>query len=352
MTECGVFIMSGGAGSRLWPLSVPRLPKQFHRLGTETPLLSETARRFEGLGGARTRIHVIAAAAHEGLVRETLAEAKVPLGRLLLEPCGRDTAAAAAIATLAALEDGTPLVLLTPADHVVRQPDRLHAMIAAGSRAAETHIVTFGITPHEPATGFGYIKCGPELSQGVFAAENFTEKPGLQTAKRYLAEGSYVWNSGMFLFAPSVMAEAFARHAPDIWRAAEQAFRLGRRSGETLALDAGAFAVCPAAPVDKAIMEKSDRVAVVPGSFGWADAGTWDEIWRLLPRDALGNAMSGETASLDTQGTLVFAEGLRVATIGLENLIVVATPDGVLIAPLDRAQDVKQVLARFSGTPA
>jgi mannose-1-phosphate guanylyltransferase/mannose-6-phosphate isomerase len=337
-------IMSGGAGTRLWPLSTDAQPKQFHALaGLTESLFSETARRLRGISASLSFAAplILCNARHAPLVRQHLDRVGVMPAALVLEPAPRNTAAVAAIAAAIAADiDPDALVLLLPADHIIADPQAFRAAIERAAPFARERIVTFGIAPNRPAAGYGYIKSGAELSDGVFAIDSFREKPDAETAARYLAEGGYSWNAGIFLFSPSVLLAEFAA-APEIRDSALAALKAARRDGDQIQLDAALFAKVPAQPLDTAVMENTARAAVVPCAIGWADLGAWDEILRLSPRDAAGNALQGDVITLDAANNLLRSDGPRLCVAGVENLIVVATHDTILILPSDRAQDAK-----------
>lgn len=339
-------ILSGGAGVRLWPLSTPDRPKQFHALGSDNTLIQETALRFVGQPGFTAPV-VICNAAHTALAAEQLAEVGAAPAAIVAEPFGRNTAAAAALAARI-VADRFPgaLALLLPADHRVARPGDLRAAVTRAAPLAADRIVTFGIQPTGPATGYGYIEAGGELAGGVRTVVRFVEKPNRATAEAYLAQGGFYWNAGMFLFAPEVMLAELSRFAPEVLAAVEAA--LGRDlAGEVLRLDREAFAACPSEAVDTAVMERTDLAAVAPCDIGWADIGAWSELWRLAQDPATGNAVSGEVALIDVERALVWSEQVKVSVIGLADVIVVATPDGVLVAPRDRDQEVKALLQQF-----
>ncbi len=336
-------ILSGGAGTRLWPVSTDAEPKQFHAFGGAGSLFAETIRRFaapaEGVAFAPPL--VLANAAHAELVQAHLDQADATAAAIFLEPMGRNTAAAAVIAAALGKEaDADALVLLLPADHVIADQGAFMAAIARAAPFAYDRIVTFGIAPDRPETGYGYIKAGPELAPGVRTIESFREKPDPETAKAYLAEGGYSWNAGMFLFSPRVLLEEFA-HAPEIRDLALQALAGASRSGSVITPEPQAFAAIPSAPLDIAVMEKTRRAAVAPCAIGWADVGSWSELWRLAAKDEAGNALQGAAAVLDGADNLVRGDGVKVCVAGVRDLIVIATPNGVIVAPRDRAQDVK-----------
>lgn len=282
-------ILSGGAGTRLWPLSTPAKPKQFHALAGPVSLFTATLRRVSG--GTEALVFskpiVLCNAAHEALVHEHLGGAEA--STIVLEPAGRNTAAAAAVAAALSAEiEPDALVLLTPADHAIADVDAFHAAIARAAPQAHERIVTFGITPTRPDIGYGYIKSGAVLSEGVFAIEAFHEKPDATVAARYLAEGGYSWNAGIFLFSPRVLLAEFAASAP-IRDAALESLRKANRVGARIHLDAESFARAPSLPLDVAVMEKTAKGAVAPCNIGWADVGSWDEVLRLSGKDAQGN---------------------------------------------------------------
>ncbi len=337
-------IMSGGAGTRLWPASTEARPKQFHALGGSETMIGETARRVSGDVGALTFLApiVLCNERHAELVRESVTNPAA----LVFEPLPRNTAAVGAIAAALGAELAPDsLVLLLPADHVISDIAAFHAAIARAAPFARERIVTFGIAPDRPATGYGYIRRGAELADGVFAIEGFREKPNEAIARDYLATGEYSWNSGMFLFSPEVLLREFAASA-DIRDSALAALHAAKRDGVNIHLDAEAFAAVPSAPLDIAVMEKTAHAAVVPCEIGWADVGSWDEIWRLAPKDAAGNALQGPVVLIDASNTLVRSDGLKVCVAGVSDLVIVASGDAIVILPRDRAQEVKELGAR------
>lgn len=339
-------LLSGGAGTRLWPASTDSRPKQFHALGADRTLIQETALRVAGETDALSFAPpiVLANVRHADLVSAQLAEAGVEPSALVLEPVGRNTAATAAIAAALAAEiEPGALVLLLPADHLIADTTAFHAAIAAAAPYAKDHIVTFGIAPSRPEVGYGYIKRGDALGDGVFHVEAFKEKPAAAVAEQYLREGGYSWNAGMFFFAPEVMLAEFEASA-DIRDASVAALASAAREGVRIVLDEAAFARVRAAPVDTAVMEKTRRAAIAPCDIGWADVGSWDEIWRVSAKDAAGNVAVGETITLDANNNLLRSDGPRISVVGLDDLVVIASGGEVVIAPRARAQDVKKLL--------
>lgn len=337
-------IMSGGAGTRLWPASTEARPKQFHALGGAQTMIAETARRVSGVSGSLSfgAPMVLCNERHAQLVRESVGN----VAAIVFEPAPRNTAAVGAIAAALGGEiDPEALVLLLPADHIINDVAAFHAAIERAAPFAYDRIVTFGIAPDRPATGYGYIRRGGALGEGVFAIESFREKPNEATAREYLATGDYAWNSGMFLFSPEVLLREFEASA-EIRDPALAALKAAKRDGVNIHLDAEAFASVPSAPLDIAVMEKTPRAAVVPCEIGWADVGSWDEIWRLAAKDASGNALHGPVVALDASNTLIRSDGLKVCVAGISDLIIVASADAIVIVPRDRAQDVKELGSR------
>ncbi len=343
-------IMSGGAGTRLWPLSTEDKPKQFHRLGGSGTMFAETLSRVRGDVGELSFAPplVLANAAHAALVESEMAANGIAPAAVVLEPMPRNTAAVGAIAAALAEEiDHKALVLLLPADHVVAKPYAFHEAIARAAPIARERIVTFGITPDRAATGYGYIKRGVELADGVYAIDAFREKPDAATAQRYLHDGGYAWNAGIFLFNPKIMLQEFGNSA-DIRDFALASLETAERRGAEIRISADAFARVPSQPLDIAVMEKTKHAAVVPCDIGWADVGSWDEIWRLSESDESGNVRQGESVVIDSSNNLLRSEGVAIYAAGVHDLIVVATPETVIILPRDRAQDVKTLRERSS----
>jgi mannose-1-phosphate guanylyltransferase/mannose-6-phosphate isomerase len=340
-------IMSGGSGTRLWPLSTAARPKQFHYLGAERTMIEETVMRFSGAhpGVLFLPPVIIASAAHGDLVSEAIANIGVFPSAVILEPKGRNTAATAALAALIAQEiDPAAHVLLAPADHLVANAAAFVETIRAACAVLPERIVTFGISPTGPETGFGYIQQGEQLADRVHAVSTFKEKPDLGVARQYLAEGGYSWNSGVFLFSPQTMLEEFSIAAADIRDGARLALARAERTGHQILLDAVAFASVRSEAVDRAVMEHTARAAVAPCEIGWADVGSWAEVWRLSDKDGKGNALTGSVILEDAANNLVRTDGVHISIIGLSDLIVIASGGKILIAPRDRAQDVKKVI--------
>lgn len=340
-------ILSGGAGTRLWPLSRRHSPKQLLALCGADTMIRATAARV-AVPGFHPPL-VVTGAVHADQVREQLG----PAVRLILEPAARNTAPAIALAAQAvAAADPDGLVLVMPSDHVVTDPAALRAAIArAVPAAADGWLVTFGITPTRPDTGFGYIRAGEALLPGVVRAAAFVEKPPLERAQAYLADGGYCWNAGIFLFRASAMQAALAAHAPAILAAAAAAMAAATGPADAIRPVATAFAAAPAEAIDTAVFEKAARVAVCPVDPGWSDIGSWDALHDLGPADAAGNVATGPVLARDSRNCLLRAEGVTLATIGIDDLMVVATPDAVLVAARGRSQEVKAVVADLVGSP-
>jgi mannose-1-phosphate guanylyltransferase/mannose-6-phosphate isomerase len=344
-------IMSGGAGSRLWPLSSSARPKQFHTIAARRTMIQETADRVrDPIGGVTfTAPIVIASAAHEDLISDQLQAIGIEPALLVLEPEGRNTAATAALAAFAGDEvDPTALVLLLPADHLIEDRAAFAAAIRAAAGCADARIVTFGVTPTGPETGYGYIQAGATLTPGVLEVTKFHEKPHADLAATYAADPRFSWNAGIFLFRPGLLLDEFTGEAAAIREAVAAAWFGAKRDGRVVRLESSHFSRAPKAPIDTAVMEKTAHAAVAPVSMAWADVGSWSEVWRLSPKDEAGNVVSGDVVFLDGADSLVRSEGVKLAVCGVNDLIIVATRDGVVVAPKSRAQDVKLMVEAWN----
>lgn len=335
-------ILSGGRGVRLWPLSRLGRPKQLLALTGERSLLQETALRVRDEGRFSAPV-VVAAEAQGEAVEAQLDEIGITPELLILEPVARNTAAAIALAALALPVD--ELLLVLPSDHFISDGEGFAADVAASSGAAdEGWLVTFGIAPERPETGYGYIRAGEDIGEGVRRAAAFVEKPGAETAAGYLADGSYSWNAGIFLFRAGAFLEALAKHAPDIASGAAEAMGAARRDRARLWPGADALARVPPVSIDVAVMEKHGRVAVRAASFGWSDVGSWAALHAVSEQDPQGNALSGDVVAIDAAGCLIRSDGPVVAAIGVRDLIVVATERSVLIVPRGQSQRVQEAV--------
>jgi mannose-1-phosphate guanylyltransferase / mannose-6-phosphate isomerase len=350
MTLITPVIMSGGAGSRLWPVSRKAQPKQLHALTGQRTLLRQTVDRLASAPDVFGPSIVVCNAAHEEVVRGQLADTDNP-PRLILEPMGRNTAACAAVAAywVASQSGSDRLILLAPADHLVSSAAEFAAALRRAVPAArEGRLVSLGVRPTHPETGYGYIRLGEPYGE-VFEAAQFVEKPDLETAKRYLAHGGYLWNGGYFLFRADRMMEEMERLQPLIAARTREAVDRGRPvDGGGLSLDPAAFAAAPSDSIDYAIMEKTDRIAVAPLDAGWTDVGSWASVWEASPSDADGNVVTGDVLAIDVQGCFIRSEGPMVAATGVRDLVIVATNDAILIVPRTASQTVKNIVEKLT----
>lgn len=342
-------ILSGGTGSRLWPLSRESHPKQFWPLLSERTMVQETARRATGKGFAPPIL--VVGEAHRFMTAEQLREAGIADPQIVLEPEGRNSAPAIAVAALLVAETQPDAVLwIMAADAAIADVPALHAALELAAAAARTgRIVTFGVRPTSPQTGFGYIEMGDALAEvpGVQVVARFTEKPDLATAERLSTDGKHVWNSGMFVATAGMLVKELQEHAPAVLAAARAALADSRRDLDFIRLGAEAFREAPAISIDYAVMERTRHAAVVPADLGWSDVGSWDALWETSAKDASGNALQGPVESVDSSGCYVRSEGMLTAVLGLKDVVLVVTDDAVLAMPRARSQDVKQVVERL-----
>jgi mannose-1-phosphate guanylyltransferase/mannose-6-phosphate isomerase len=340
-------ILSGGSGTRLWPASREAHPKQFLPLTGERSLLQATWLRLAQVPETAPPL-VVGNEEHRFLIAEQLREVGAAPGPIVLEPVGRNTAPAIAAAALVATADGSdPLLLVLPSDHLIGDEAAFRAAVALARPVAEAGaLVTFGIVPDAPETGFGYIKAAGS-GEGARAVERFVEKPDLATARAYLASGEYTWNSGMFLFRASRLLEELAATRPQMLEHVRAAVAAARRDADFLRLDRTAFAAAPSESIDYAVMEHTRRAAVVPLAAGWSDVGSWSALWQVGERDGNGNCLRGDVIAMDSRGTLAHAPRRLLALIGVEDLVVVDTEDALLVARRDRVQQVKELVAQL-----
>jgi mannose-1-phosphate guanylyltransferase/mannose-1-phosphate guanylyltransferase/mannose-6-phosphate isomerase len=326
-------ILSGGAGTRLWPLSREASPKQLLALTGERTMLQMTAERWS------VPPIVVAGARHADEIERQLGK----VGLLVLEPAPRNTAPAIALAALLAPSERPMLVM--PSDHVIADVAAFHSAVEAALPAAkEGWLVTFGVTPERAETGYGYIRRGSAIAPGVERVEQFLEKPDAATAQAFVADGKHVWNGGIFLFRPDAYLAALEQHEPAVLDAARRALEGKQESGRRVYPDAHAFASSPSISIDYAVMEKAERVAVVPVSMGWSDVGSWDALHELGEKDGCGNLAKGEVVAIDSANCLIRSDGPAVVAVGVKDLIVIATGDAVLIVPRGESQRVKEAV--------
>jgi len=337
-------IMAGGSGTRLWPLSRAAHPKQFLALHGEDTMLQATYKRLDGLD-IQSSV-TICNEEHRFFVAEQLREID-KLGSIILEPVGRNTAPAIALAALSSLEGEDPLLLVLAADHVIEDEVAFIKTVMNAIPLAESgKLVTFGIAPHDPNTGYGYIKKGQSQGPG-FTVDAFTEKPSAELARDYFESGDYFWNSGMFLFKASRYLEELKKHRPNIYEACQLSMESVSKDNDFLRVNAAAFNKCPSDSIDYAVMEKTDDAAVVPMDAGWSDIGSWSSLWDISKKDSNGNATYGDVMLHESNNSYIRTDGKLVATIGVDDLVIVSTKDVLVVARKDSVQDVKAVAQKL-----
>ena len=340
-------ILCGGIGARLWPVSREGHPKHLVRFGSELSLLQQTISRCSGKAFSRPLL--VAAYAQRDAISEQLLEIDAHPEAIILERVGRNTAPAIALAAeWQAQNDPESLMLVLPSDHEIRDAEAFEYFVSKGVSAARSgKLVAFGIKPRSPETGFGYIRVddlNPKNPETLDVRE-FVEKPTLATAKEYLASANYLWNSGIFLFTARTILDELSSHASPVLDWARSAFENGSSEGIFFIPEHVSDRDCPAISIDNAVMERSTNACVVPANLDWSDLGTWNEIWSHSERDTADNAHFGDVVALDVQGSLLIGhDGITVAAVGVQNIVIVATPTGVLVVPRDRCQDVKDVV--------
>lgn len=343
-------ILSGGVGSRLWPLSREGRPKQFLPLADELSMLQATSQRLANLEVAPPVI--VCNEEHRFLVAEQMREIGVKPEAIILEPAGRNTAPAIALAALhiAKTHPGAQMLVL-PADHFIKHSQAFaEAVIAALPAAEEGRLVTFGVVPNQPETGYGYIRCGDVLLPGITELAEFVEKPNAETAAAYVADGHYVWNSGMFLLRADAYLDALGQYAPAIDQACRQAMDVEHADLDFIRPDQQAFLACPSDSIDYAVMEHTNVGAVVSLDCGWSDIGAWSALWEVGDADADGNVAEGDTLLQDTRNSYVRSETRLVTTTGVDNLVIVETADAVMVASRDKVQDVKAIVTALKAS--
>lgn len=356
MIQVTPVVLCGGSGTRLWPLSRAGFPKQFLCLTGDESLFQQAAKRLAALGNDNIHVsapYIVSNEEHRFLASEQLRETGIELGAALLEPVGRNTAPALTLAALAAIENGDdPVLVVTPADQTVgNQSAFMQAMQQAIDEAATGSIVILGITPDRPETGYGYIKIHPITQSAepqTLVVERFVEKPDVATAQLYLNEGGYYWNAGMFVLKASAWLRALGQFRPDIAEATRQAWAKRTTDAAFIRPGKAEFTAIPSDSIDYAVMEHCPgsefAIKMVPLNAGWNDLGAWDAVWNVLPKDQAGNAHLGDVLTTDSRNTLVHATSRLVSLVGVENLVVIETPDAVLVADKSRSQDVKHIV--------
>ncbi len=341
-------LLSGGVGSRLWPLSRESFPKQFQDLTSDLSMLQETAARVDGLSDVAPPL-VVCNEEHRFLVAEQFRNEKRSAGAIILEPEGKNTAPAVALAALRAVQsDATAILLVLPADHVIRQVEAFCEAVEQGLPFAQDgQLVTFGIVPASAETGYGYLKRGEELAPNTFALAQFVEKPDLATAEGYLDSGEYCWNSGMFLFSAQSYLDELGKYQPDMLAACREAMAATQTDIDFLRVDPAAFAACPADSIDYAVMEHTDRAVMVSLDCGWSDVGSWSALWDVADKDAQNNYIHGDVLVEDVKNSYLRSQDRLLAAVGVDNLVIVETPDAVMVADKNRVQDVKAIVNKL-----
>lgn len=341
-------ILCGGQGSRLWPLSRKYYPKQFLELTEGGSLLQETIKRVHTLQNVVSPI-IICNEAHYFLTQEQLKDIEVEPACIILEPDGKSTAPAATVAAMQASQQfqEDALLLVMPADHFIADKEIFQQAVATASQHAGDNLLTFGITPTSPKTGYGYIKLGEDYNNALKKVTQFTEKPDQKHAEEYLKSGNYLWNSGMFLFKARTFLEEVQQLSPDIYSACKKAFSLANRDKSFLRLTRAGFQDCPENSIDYAIMEKTSRALVLPLTCGWADMGDWATIAEINNGNAEGNVLKGDVLTEDVSNCCLYANNRLIAAVGIKDQVVVETQDAILIADKNRTQDVKRIVAQL-----
>lgn len=337
-------IMAGGSGTRLWPLSRSLYPKQFLSLINENSLLQETLKRLDGLNCLPPVI--VSNNEHRFIVAEQLRQFGVDDFQIILEPVGRNTAPAVALAALKSLElHGDHHMLVLAADHAIQDIEAFHAaVLAAEQESVDNKLVTFGIVPTKPETGYGYIKKGEQVKNSVFKVNSFVEKPDLETAKIISNKKCYLWNSGMFMFKASVYLDELKKFRPDILAACKESLSSASTDLDFIRLNSDVFAECPDESIDYAVMEKTQDCVVIPLDADWSDIGSWTSLWEISEKDEHENVSHGDVINYNSRNNYIYSEGSLISTVGVNNLIIVQTKDALLVAQQDNVQDIKKIV--------
>ena len=342
-------ILSGGSGQRLWPLSREMYPKQLINILSDRSLLQETAMRLDGPGFSPPMI--VCNESHRFIVAEQLREAGVQPGSIVLEPCRRNTAPAAALAALILLrDDADAIMLLAPSDHAIGKPEAFTTAISTGLKAAtQGKLVTFGVVADHPATGYGYIRKGAPVdgAGGCFAIDSFTEKPDAATAEQYITQGNYFWNGGIFLFSAAFFIQTLEALRPDMVAACRKAVEDAAADLDFFRPGNDAFEACPAESIDVAVMEHTQAGVVVPVDMDWHDVGSWASLWNISDKDDDGNVLVGDVIAQDVQGSYLRSDGPLLTAVGVENMVIVATGDAVLVGDKGASEEIRSLVERL-----
>ncbi|HED35963.1 MAG TPA: mannose-1-phosphate guanylyltransferase/mannose-6-phosphate isomerase [Gammaproteobacteria bacterium] len=347
-------ILSGGSGTRLWPLSRAMRPKQLLSLVSDATMIQETVSRLKGIKDLAEPV-VVCNEEHRFMIAEQMREIDVNPSAIILEPFGRNTAPAVAISAIKAMQiaDEDVVILVLPADHVIRDAQAFHKAVESGCQAAKNNkLVTFGIIPNAPETGYGYIKAGQPLAnnKNICQVERFVEKPDKKTAESYIEQGSYYWNSGMFMFKASEYLNELGVFNPEMLKASKEALEKGESDLDFIRLNKDIFEKCPSDSIDYAVMEKTGHAVVVPVDIGWNDIGSWTALWEVGKSDERGNVLHGDTCVIDSDNSYIHSENRLVSVVGVKDHVIVETADAVLVAHKDAAQNVKAIVDELKAT--